>query len=315
MYQYQQILGEIIEDGIWQDNRTNFRAKFIPSATIVHDLREGFPALTTKKLYFKQSIAEILGFIRGYTNAADFRALGCKIWDSDANENKTWLDSPFRKGEDDLGCIYGSTWRDREVFVRVYTTEQRAYYRDIGYSHIGYEKDGIILSKHVDQFAECVDKIINNPTDRRNIMHAWFPELFPQMALPPCHNMYEFVPDVQNKVLHMTMSQRSCDTLLGVPFNLFGSSLLLSLVAAATGYKAGVFTHHMTNVHLYENQIEAAKIQIDRIPLRLPNIILPAKDLSIDPLTYLESLQVSDIVIKGYQHHDALPKVEMAQEK
>jgi len=312
--QYQNILAEIIKDGVWQDNRTNYRAKFIPSATIKHDLRDGFPVLTTKKLFFKQSIAEILGFIRGYTNASDFRSLGCRFWDSDANENKTWLNSPFRKGEDDLGCVYGSTWRDRESFVRVITADHRAFYQDRGYVFIGYDKNGSVLSRHIDQLSDCIHSILYTPTDRRNIMHAWFPELFPQMALPPCHVMYEFVPDEQHKVLHMTMTQRSCDTLLGVPMNLFGSALLLAIVSKVTGYTAGVFTHHMTNAHLYENQIEAAKIQISRSPFESPMLVISNAE-GTDPIQIMENLKVDDFKINGYAHHEALPKVDMAQEK
>ena len=112
MRQYQDILRKVLRHGVERTNRTNQKDIFIPSATMEVDLRDGFPALTTKQLFYKQSIGEILGFSRGYDNAEDFRALGCNIWNSDANENATWLKSPYRKGEDDLGKFYGSTWRN-----------------------------------------------------------------------------------------------------------------------------------------------------------------------------------------------------------
>jgi len=322
--QYKQILNRIINDGVWQDNRTDKSAKFIPSATIEWDLRDGFPALTTKKLYFKQSIGEIVGFLQGATSAARFRDLGCNFWSSDANENKTWLASPFRKGEDDVGNIYGALWRNREVTVWARGADQRKAYEDLGYrweatadDHTGGFKYAMV--KNVDQIRDCVDKILNHPQDRRNIFHAWFPEMFPSAALPPCHVMYEFVPDLNNKVLHMTMTQRSTDFLLGAPMNLFGSALILKIIAALTGYTAGQFTHNMTNVHLYENQINAANIQIANIPLGLCDVdinnVLDGNPSVDGVMGYLDNMTPDDVQVNNYKHHPALPKVEMAQER
>jgi len=298
---------------VTQKNRTCYDAKFIPSATITQDLRFGFPCLTTKQVYYKQAIGEILGFIRGYDSALEFRNLGCKIWDSDANENKTWLNSPYRKGEDDLGKIYGNTWRKRVVYKEDRGLNEE-YLLENGYTH----KLGNVYSKTIDQLHDVVDKIVNTPQDRRIILHAWFPELFDEMALPPCHVMYMFVPDEHNKVLHMTMTQRSTDFLLGAPFNLFGSGLLLQLIATATGYQPGQVTHNMTNVHLYENQIEAAEIQLTKNHDPLATLVVKQQNGTIttkSAMMFLEKLEPSDIELVGYKHQGPLPKVKMAQEK
>jgi len=319
MKQYLDIIKEVLEDGVERENRTNQKDRFIPSATIKVDLRKGFPALTTKQLFYKQSIGEILGFIRGYDNAADFRELGCNIWNSDANENKTWLASPYRKGEDDLGKIYGSTWRKRTVLKRANNDDIQKHLEGAGYKWDGYcqSVNANIVSKDIDQLYEVVDTIINNPNNRRIIMHAWFPELFDECALAPCHVMYRFLPDEKNRILHMTMFQRSCDLFLGVPFNLAGSSLLLALIAKATGYTAGTFTHQMADVHLYDNAITQAKIQIEREPMLLPTLKINKSGFCTnteDAIKWLEGLEPHDIVLSEYNHHPKLERVTMAQE-
>ena len=317
--QYLNIMCEVMAYGIMQGNRTIYEAQFIPSAMVKWDLRNGMPVLTTKHLFFKQSIGEILGFIRGFTSAKDFRDFGCRFWDSDANENKAWLYSPYRKGVDDTGAVYGATWRNRNVILKAKSIEEAKFLTSYGYTMDDSVMGSNYYTKDVDQLAECVDKIINNPTDRRIIMHAWFPELFPMMCLPPCHVMYIFVPDVSNKVLHMTMVQRSCDLLLGVPMNIFGSALLLELIAKATGYTAGVLSHQMTNVHLYTNQFEQAGVQLGRTPLPLPQISIrrptPGYIITETAIEWLESVTPDDIEIINYRHHPALERVEMAQDK
>jgi len=339
MKQYLDIIKNVLESGVVRENRTDQKDWFIPSATITHDLRDGFPALTTKQLFYKQSIGEILGFIRGYNNADDFAKLGCRFWFSDANENKTWLNGHYRKGENDLGKIYGSTWRSREVFKRVPywdgagedshgnqipEADLEAYLQRNGYECVNGEgataKSGLVYSKFVDSFRDCIDSIINKPNDRRIIMHTWFPEIFDEMALPPCHTMYKFTPDAKNNVLHMSMFQRSCDLFLGVPMNLFGSALLLKLIADATGYTAGVFTHQMADVHLYEKSIVAATEQTYNTPLELASIettkITNSNITTNSALHWLENIEPSEIKLNGYMFTSLDSKrVEMAQEK
>jgi len=317
--QYLDILKEVIANGIWKDNRTNMRSKYIPSASIVWDLRKGFPVLTSKKVFYKSGIGEYLGFLQGASTAKDFAKLGCKWWYSDANENKQWLSSPYRKGADDLGKVYGVTWRNREVFKTVDSKNSKmiTYLENIGYIKYGESNNGTeyIYIKNIDSISDSLDLIVNNPNNRRNIFHAWFPELFDEMALPPCHAFYEFVADVENNTLHMTMTQRSCDLLLGVPFNLLGAALILSIFAKATGYKAGVLTHSMTDVHLYENQIEAAEKQLAGDIRTPPTLVIRNKVVSQTPLEYIVSLQPKDFTMVNYIPGVPLPRVAMAQEK
>jgi len=317
--QYLNIAERILKTGIWKNNRTQYRSKMIPSASITWDLRDGFPVLTTKKVYYKQAIGEILGFLRGASTVDEFKTLGCKWWESDANENKVWLKSPYRKGEGDLGKVYGVTWRKRDVYktAKADNVPLRSYLNDIGYIAIGKTNDEseIIFKRVDDQLAECCRKIVEEPNNRRNIFHAWFPELFDEMCLPPCHCFYEFVTDPENKVLHMTMTQRSTDYLLGAPMNLFGSALVLAIVASATGYTPGVFTHSMTDVHFYENQLEAINIQIKRKTYQPPVIYITPNAVGQDPVAYIESLESDDIVISNYKNQGPLPRVDMAQEK
>jgi len=318
--QYLDVSRRIDKNGVTQGNRTVFDAKFIPGAMIQHDLRNGFPAITTKKLAYNKSIAEIIGFIRGFDTTEQFESMGCDFWKSDANENKKWLASPWRKGRGDLGKVYGSTWRNREVIVRAVSEHEVAAYVSEGYVAENITDAGVTyLAKHFDMFRDCIDTIINNPEDRRIIFHAWFPELFPKMALPPCHVLYHFIPDKKNNVLHMCMYQRSCDFLLGVPMNIFGSALIQALVAEACGYTPGVFTHFLGNVHFYENQYEQAAIQRGREPRKLGNIVInkgvPDVITTDSAIEWLESVEPGDIEIIGYDPHPSLERVEMAQEK
>jgi len=327
--------------GVKRVNRTDQVDWFIPSATIEHDLRDGFPALTTKQLFYKQSIGEILGFIRGYDNAEDFAKLGCRFWFSDANENKTWLASPYRKGENDVGKIYGGTWRNRITYKEIKywkgsgfdsngnelpEAAQERNLQQRGYECINgkHREDGdqtpLIYRKSVDQLQDVISSIINNPNDRRIIVHAWFPELFDEMALVPCHVLYRFVPDETNKVLHMTMFQRSCDLFLGVPMNLFGSALLLQLIASATGYTAGVFTHQMSDIHLYERSIVAATEQLQNKPLALPTISTVTTDprnvTVYSAMKYLGEIEPSEIKLNNYRFVKLRSgRVPMAQER
>lgn len=186
MHQYQQVLRQIIDTGSQQSNRTGTDAIVIPAAMMQFDLRFGFPAVTTKKLIYDKGFAEMIGFLRAYNTVKQFESLGCDWWAKDANENKAWLASPYRKGKGDLGRIYGCQWRG----WRVKLNEDGTY-------------------ETLDQFQAVLDAIRNNPTGRRIIMTAWRPDEFDQMALPPCHMTYEFVVDTRKKDLHMSMHQRS----------------------------------------------------------------------------------------------------------
>lgn len=246
---YMNLLEEILRDGTWQQNRTGIRTKFIPGAMIKYDLRNGFPATTLKKLAFKAVTGELIGFLRGYTNAAQFRELGCKIWDQNANENAAWLANPNRKGTDDLGCIYGSMWRKWPA---------------------GFEKEG--WEHNIDQVNNVLQKLYTNPTDRRMIISGWRPDYFDKMALPPCHVLYQFIANIETRELHLCMYQRSCDYILGVPFNVASASMFLTIMANLTGFTPATFTHFMADVHVYENHLAGIMELRKREPFEAPSL-------------------------------------------
>ena len=233
----------ILDTGVQQPNRTGIDTLMIPGAMLRFDLREGFPAVTTKALAFKAVKGELIGFLRGYQNAEQFRKLGCNIWNQNANENTQWLANPNRKGIDDLGRIYGAQWVDWKCEPQI------------------DEMTGFRYTPAINQVQEVIKKLHTNPTDRRMIINAWRPDEFDQMALPPCHVLYQFLADSKSKVLHLCMYQRSCDMFLGVPFNIASASLFLTIMANHSGYTAGTFTHFLADAHIYTNHIDQVKEQ------------------------------------------------------
>lgn len=532
MKNYLSLMQEILDNGTWQSNRTGVDAISIPGAMLKFDLAEGFPAVTTKKLFFDAVKAELIGFIRGYTNAADFRSLGCKIWDQNANENKAWLANPNRIGVDDLGRIYGAQWTDqvsittkvkrnfkwqrpvclptpmpeveldlssnraglvgktfasnafgrfrvvKEYYVgkhlrydiqfeetgflqegrtkqqitvgevrdflvpsvhgvaclggmwgndeglavqlkptwegmisRCYRNSDPEYDRyggsgvfvcrrwlnfsnfladfksipgwelkltypddysidkdfegsnkygpglvrfaprkeqvlnskqikpfkgkcpdgnvyffctkteavekfpeltpiGIGHCLAGYQREHAgwkfkhVGSTHryriVNQLKEAVAKIKNDPTNRRIIVNAWRPDELDQMALPPCHLMYQFIVNVERNELSLCWYQRSNDCFLGSPFNIASYALLLSMVAQVTGFKARHLTYFAADTHIYRNHLEQVEEQLSRKPFKLPTLKLnnEVKDLL--------DFDVSDIELLNYKHHPAI---------
>lgn len=235
---------------------------------------EAFPLLTSKKMFYKPMIAELLGFIRGYDNAEDFRNLGCKIWDANANKSKHWLENENRKGEDDLGRIYG-------VQARNWITP-----------------DG----EEIDQLKNVIQKLSSRIDDRRLIVTHWNPGELNKMALPPCHLLYQF--SIIDEHLHLTLYQRSADFPLGVPFNIASYALLLKMVARITGLKEGTFTHFLHNIHIYEDQIDLFEDQIIRKPYPSPTLRM---NKDIQTLKDLETwVTVDDFNIIAYNHHDAI---------
>lgn len=220
-----------------QDNRTSIPTRFLIGNYLRLPLHSQFPLLTTKKVFWKAAFAEMIGFIRGYDNAADFRALGCNVWNQNANDNKQWLQNSHRKGEDDLGRIYGVQWRD--------------WYRPIG---------------HIDQFNKVIDDLSQDKDDRREIVTAWNPGEIEMMALPPCHMTMIFSLSHNKTRVNLFTLLRSNDVLLGMPFNLAQYGFLLHLVAKMTGKKVGYLHYYANNVHLYSNHLVQARTQMMREP-------------------------------------------------
>lgn len=296
--------------GIQKPNRTGTDTVGFHGITVQHHMRDGFPILTTKKVNFKAIVAELLGFIRGYSNAKDFREAGTKIWDANANQTEPWLSSPFRKGEDDLGRIYGVQWRNHRSYKVVYNLEQQQALVDLGYSTVtAFDKlEGTsfrrkyLMVKHVDQLKNVIDKITDGIDDRRLIVNSWSPGELDEMALPPCHYSFQFGLD--GDVLSLEMNQRSCDFPLGIPFNVTSYSLLLCIIAQITGKTAGMFKHNMWDCHIYVNQIEALKKQLGREPYPLPSIII---NPAIKSLKDLETwVTTNDFELVRYRHHPAI---------
>lgn len=274
MRQYLALCEKVLAKGIRKTNRTGFDHFGYTGDMMQFDLADGFPAVTTKKLAFRSVVAEMLGFLRGYDNAADFRKLGCKVWDANANENPQWLQNNQRRGLDDLGRVYG-------VQAREWSGGPRS------------------STPRVDQLRKVYEDLRRGIDNRREIVTHWNPGELSQMALPPCHMFYQF--GIQGDRLNLSMYQRSCDVPLGIPFNIAGYAWLLSVFAQITGHKPGVFTHFMHDIHIYENQIENMQIQVARDPHPLPELVI---NPCVRTLEDLETwVTPDDFGLKGYTHH------------
>ena len=284
MKNYLDLLRNIKENGKYHPNRTGVGTLRLIGATLEFDMADGFPAMTTKKLAFRSVVGELLGFIRGYTSAQDFRSLGCHIWDANANENAEWLNNRNRLGTDDLGRIYGAQWRK--------------------WTGPGY-------TIH-DQLADCVTQIAKGSNSRRLIVDAWNPSEMDMMALPPCHVLHQYHVDNEDRTLSMTMYQRSCDTFLGIPFNIASYALLLQLVSFATGYRPGKLVMFLADVHIYENHIDQVMTQLEREPHPLPSLeILGPQPQKWDAVRWLEEVHPDMIQLENYVCEPAI-KAPMA---
>ena len=230
MQQYLNLLNRILTEGTQKGDRTGTGTLSIFGHQMRFDLRDGFPLLTTKKLHLKSIIYELLWFLRGDTNVRYLQEHGVRIWNEWADEN----------GE--LGPVYGHQWRSWPDY-----------------------KGGTI-----DQIKNVVDMIKHNPDSRRMLVTAWNPAEVEDMALPPCHCLFQFY--VADGRLSLQLYQRSADSFLGVPFNIASYALLLQMIAQVTGLEAGEFIHTTGDTHLYLNHLEQAKLQITREPRPLPKM-------------------------------------------
>jgi len=314
MQQYQELIQTVIDTGSWQDNRTGIRTLSVPGAMMRFDLKNGFPAMTTKKLAFKSVIGELCAFLRASRSAADFRALGCKVWDQNANENQQWLNNPYRLGTDDLGPVYGVQWRQWPGYklLNAADSAQIAAAQNNGYAIVApLEEDGVqkvLLYKAIDQLRECLDTIVHNPGSRRILFHGWNPAVLDQVALPACHLLYQFIPNPTTKELSMCLYVRSNDLGLGTPFNLAEGAALMHIVGRLTGYKPRWFSYFIGDAHIYENHMDMVQEQLKRKPYPLPQLIISdrvpdyAQTGKYEP-EWLEKIEPSDFSLEGYQHH------------
>jgi dihydrofolate reductase/thymidylate synthase len=278
--QYLDLIREIIEEGNVKGDRTGTGTISKFGKQMRFDLRRNFPLLTTKRVFWRGVAEELLWFVGGRTNAAELREKDIKIWDG--NGSREYLDSVGlgHREVGDLGPVYGFQWR-----------HFGAKYEDM---HADYSGQG------VDQLAEVIDKIKNNPNDRRILLTAWNPAALKEMALPPCHMFCQFY--VANGELSCQMYQRSCDMGLGVPFNIASYSLLTCMIAQVCGLKPGDFVHCCGDTHVYSNHVEPLTRQLEVEPRPFPTLTINPEKMDID------AFEFSDFTITGYDPH---PKIEM----
>ena len=255
MRQYLDLLERVYRDGVERDDRTGVGTKSVFGHQMRFDLGDGFPVLTTKKLHLKSIIHELLWFLKGETNIAYLKENGVSIWDEWADENG------------DLGPVYGSQWRSWPA------------------------SDG----RTIDQITLLVEALKNNPASRRHVVSAWNPAEVDNMALPPCHCLFQFY--VAEGRLSCQLYQRSADVFLGVPFNIASYALLTMMMAQVTGLQPGDFVHTFGDVHLYLNHIEQAEKQLARAPKALPEMKMNSE------VTDLFAFTFDDFELIGYEPH------------
>lgn len=286
--QYLDLIRSVIRDGVHKPDRTGTGVLSQVGGFTRWDLRKGFPLLTTKRVFWRGIVEELLWFLRGHTDGKLLASKGVHIWDG--NGSREFLDNLGFVGrrEGDLGPIYGFQWRN------------------FGGTYMGpdyHEQDG------VDQVRDVIEGLRKNPWDRRALVCAWNPTALREMALPPCHVLFQFfgVPTADDiPELHCMFYQRSCDVGLGVPFNIASYALLTHIVAHILGWRVGTLVHAMGDVHIYENHVDALKEQLLRVPREFPKLEIVCEPKN-DPGAY----QFDDFKIKNYFPYGNL-KMKMA---
>ncbi|WP_418967437.1 thymidylate synthase [Catenibacterium sp.] len=276
----------ILEHGEDRPDRTGTGTRSVFGYQTRYDLREGFPLLTTKKMYLRPIAEELLWFIKGDTNIKYLVDRNVKIWNEWPYEDfkksedfngetleefveKIKNDDEFAKKHGNLGPVYGAQWRN-------------------------FNNEG------TDQLVKLIDSLKNNPISRRHIISAWNPGQVDEMALPPCHTLMQFYVSSDQKYLSCQLYQRSADTFLGVPFNIASYALLTCMLAQVCGYEPKEFIHTIGDAHIYKDHFDVVKTQIEREPLPLPHLVLN-KDID-----NLFDFKIEDIKLEGYQSHGPL---------
>jgi len=274
MNTYLDLLRHVLTHGVEKTDRTGTGTRSVFGYQMRFDLQKGFPILTTKRVHFKSVAVELLWFLKGDTNVNYLKDNGVTIWDEWATTEQC---ARFGRQENDLGPVYGHQWRNFGATKNPDGT---------------YQKDGF------DQISWLVNEIKTNPDSRRLIVSGWNPPEAGQVALPPCHTMFQFY--VANGKLSCQLYQRSADIFLGVPFNIASYALLTHLIAQVTGLEVGEFVWTGGDSHLYSNHFEQATLQLSREPLPLPK-------LKINPaITDLFAFEYADLELENYQHHPAI---------
>ena len=277
MKQYLNLCQRIVDQGVWIENeRTGKKCLTVINADLTYNVGGNeFPIITTRKSFWKAAIAELLGYLKGLDNAADFRALGTKSWDANANDNAAWLSNPLRKGADDMGRVYGVQGRSWQ------------------------KPDGT----RTDQLKKIVDNLKQGVDDRGEILTFYNPGEFELGCLRPCMHTHTF--SLLGDVLSLTSYQRSCDVPLGLNFNQIQAFTLLALMAQITGNSAGLAYHKIVNAHIYEDQLELMRdVQLQRRPFDPPKLYINPDVKSLEDIETWVTLK--DFEVEGYEHHDPI---------
>ena len=271
MRAYLDLLQRILDEGVPREDRTGTGTLSVFGHQLRFDLAAGFPLLTTKKLHLTSIIHELLWFLSGSTQVAPLREKGVRIWNDWATAEQT---ARFGRAEGDLGPVYGHQWRNFGATPRPDGT---------------FENDG------VDQIAALVEGLRKNPSSRRHIVTGWNPKEADQVALPPCHTLFQLY--VARGKLSCQLYQRSADVFLGVPFNIASYALLTMMLAQVTGLEPGEFVHTFGDAHLYKNHLDQARLQLSRAPRPAPKMLLDAG------VTDLFAFRFEHFTLSGYDPH------------
>lgn len=290
MQQYLDLLRAIQDRGVAKGDRTGTGTISLFGYQMRMDLSDGFPLLTTKKLPFRWIAEELLWMLSGSTYEPDLRDKGVNIWEAWATEEQC---ARFGREPGDLGPVYGHQWRNF------------GYYEVMSVRGPNSEPGMRIEVEGVDQIANAVDLLTNNPNSRRILVTGWNPREATQVALPPCHTLTQFY--VANGKLSAQMYQRSADVFIGVPFNIASYALLTHMLAHATGLRPGEFIHTFGDVHIYLNHREQVEEQLKREPRALPKLDITSDAADFGgPLEHLLGIRYDDMKLTGYDPH---PKI------
>lgn len=281
MKQYLELLEDVLKNGEEREDRTGVGTIGVFGRQVRYDLSKGFPLVTTKKIHLKSVIHELLWFLSGNTNVKYLQDNGVSIWNEWATEEQC---AKFGRKAGDLGRIYGAQWRNFGASKTLIEDTRDEYY---------YNNDG------VDQIKNLVHGLKNNPASRRHIVTGWNPKEADQVALPPCHTLFQLYVSPSKK-LSCNLYQRSLDLFLGNCFNVASYSLLIMMLAQVTDLIPGEFIHSIGDAHIYKNHIEQVKLQLSREPKNLPLLILNPDVKDIFQFKY------EDFKLENYNYHPAI---------
>ena len=304
MKQYQELLTEILENGIDSDDRTGNGTISRFGTQTRYDLSKGFPLLTTKKMFIKGILHELIWFLKGDTNIKYLVDNGVNIWNKDAyrsyREKSNEIHKLFKQQHPTVFIDYRPDTYD-EFIAKIKLGENENYITDYGDLGEVYGKQWRYFNGF-DQITNVIDQIKSNPNSRRHIISAWNPPTIESVALPPCHVLFQFY--VRNGKLSCQLYQRSADTFLGVPFNIASYAFLMHMIAKLCDLQVGEFVHTIGDAHIYNGHLEQVKEQLAREPMDNCELVINGEQTNIDDFKY------EDFVIKGYVSHDPI-KAEM----